>query len=290
MSNAFGQMEGVRVVGEKVLYFALKGSVVLLSSRPVDRICMNFICDKELFDTWPIRASSHGWVCASMKRPRVNGAPTPLGCQELWKGTVEVVGNERGDGVLLAIGNDEKVAGSHGIPVVAPTRAWEDSGLRTFQSWCGMLLICGCVHSCHVELAATFVEDEGHVFNQVLILNPSLNRIINRLNEGLQDRCVIGSGRGRHGRRWVGGPVTAREMIKVIFWVVNGRQRVGNVSFNRRWDGRSKWGKGKLGRVNEVVVGGLRAEIVVTGGNTEWFWSGGSRRTRRGRNAMKEWL
>ena len=49
LSNILGEMEGVRMVGVEVLDFALKGSIVLLSKSPVDRICMNSVCNKKLF-------------------------------------------------------------------------------------------------------------------------------------------------------------------------------------------------------------------------------------------------
>ena len=52
LSNAFGKTEGVGMVGVKILDFSLKGSIVFLSSSPVDCICMNSVCNKELFYTW----------------------------------------------------------------------------------------------------------------------------------------------------------------------------------------------------------------------------------------------
>ena len=48
----FGETEGMGMVGAEVLDFALKGSVVLLSSSPVDCIFMNSSYNKELFCTW----------------------------------------------------------------------------------------------------------------------------------------------------------------------------------------------------------------------------------------------
>ena len=140
--QSFGEAKGVRLVGAKVLEFAQEGSVVLLSSSPVDCISMNFICHKELLDTWPIRASSHGWVCMGMERPRMNGASMPLGRQKLQKGAVKVIGDERGDGVLLAIGDNKKVASSSGIPVIMPSGSWKHTGLRTIWGWSGMFLVC----------------------------------------------------------------------------------------------------------------------------------------------------
>ena len=130
------------MVGTKVLEFALEGSVVLLSSSPIDCISMNIIRHKELLDTWPIRASSHGWVCVGMERPRVNGAPTSLGHQELWKGTVEVIRDKWGNSVLLTIRDDKEMAGAHSIPVIAPPRAGKNTGLRTFRRQSSMLRIC----------------------------------------------------------------------------------------------------------------------------------------------------
>ena len=113
----------MRVVGTKILEFALEGSVVLLLSSPIDCISMNVVCHKELLNTWPIRALSHRWVCMGMERPRANSAPMPLGYQELWKGTIKVIRDEWGDSILLAVGDDKKVLGSSGIPIIAPARS-----------------------------------------------------------------------------------------------------------------------------------------------------------------------
>ena len=95
LSQTFGEAERVGVVSAKVLEFTLKGSVVLLSSSPIDHISMNLVCSEELLDTWPIRASSHGWVHTGMERPRVNSASTSLGGQKLWKGTIEVIQDKK---------------------------------------------------------------------------------------------------------------------------------------------------------------------------------------------------
>ena len=49
------------------------------------------------------------------------------------------------------------------------------------------------------------------------------------------------------------------------------------MGFSRR---RGLWSERReveLDRVNEVIVGGLRTEIVVTGRNRKWFRSGRSR-------------
>ena len=68
---------------------------------------------------------------ASMKGARVNGTATSIGGEEFGKGGVEVVGDEGGDNVLFAIGNDEKVVGTNGVEVVLPPRSWVNSWLRT---------------------------------------------------------------------------------------------------------------------------------------------------------------
>ena len=108
-----------------------------------------------------------------------------LDCQELWKWAVKVIGNERCDGVLFAIGNDEKVAGSGSIPVVTPSRARKDTRLRTLWSGHGMFLIRGCVHLRDVELTAAFIENKSHVLDQTFILNSGFDWVICCLNESL---------------------------------------------------------------------------------------------------------
>ena len=159
LSQTFGEADGVGIVGVKILKFTLKGSVVLLLSCPVNCISMNSVCNEELFNTRPIRASSHRWVSAGLERPRVNGTPAPLGGQKLRKGAVEIIGDEWGNSFLLAVRNDEEVAGPGGIPVVAPTRARKGTRLGTFGYWSSVLLICGCVHPHDIKLLAALIEN-----------------------------------------------------------------------------------------------------------------------------------
>ena len=241
LSQTLSEADGVGVVSPKVLKFSSKGSIVLLSSSPVDRICMNSVFNKELFNTRPIRASSHGWVCMGMERPRMNGAAASLGCQEFRKGTVEVIGDEGGDGVLLAIGNDKEMASSGGVPVIAPSGSWKCTRLGTFWSRSGMFFVCRCIHTGDIELATTFIQDQGHVFNECFISNLSLDRVVFGLNKGLHDRNIVG-GRGReNGGRRVGRPLAVGEFVKIIGRVVDGRRGVGDVCFDRGGDGRSEW-------------------------------------------------
>ena len=173
------------MVGAEVLHFALKGGIILLSSSPVDCICVILFFSKEPLNTWPIRASSYRWVCTGMKRPRVNRAPMSLGRQELWKGAVEVVGDKRGNGILLTIRDDKEVASSSGIPVIAPSRSWKHAGLGAFWHRGGVLLVYSHVHSCDIELTATLIENKSHVLNQTFILNSGLNWVVCCLNKSL---------------------------------------------------------------------------------------------------------
>ena len=62
------------------------------------------------------------------------------------------------------------------------------------------------------------------------------------------------------------------------------------MSFDRGWDDRSEWGKRECLGVQELVICGRRAEVVVARRNREWLGSRRGRRTRRGGNAAKEGL
>ena len=57
----------------------------------------------------------------SMKGARVDGTTASIGGKEFGKGGVEVIGNEGGDDVLVAIRNDKKVVGANGIEIVFPS-------------------------------------------------------------------------------------------------------------------------------------------------------------------------
>ena len=57
----------------------------------------------------------------SMKGARVNGAATSIGGEEFQESCVKIVGNERGDDVLIAIRDDKEVMRTDGVEVVLPT-------------------------------------------------------------------------------------------------------------------------------------------------------------------------
>jgi len=58
-----------------------------------------------------------------VKGARVDGAATSISGEELREGSMEVVGDERGDDVLLAIRNDKEVTCTNSVEVVLPARA-----------------------------------------------------------------------------------------------------------------------------------------------------------------------
>ena len=53
------------------------------------------------------------------------------GCQELGKGALKVVLNERGDTFFLAMGDNEEVLSAGLRPVVDPARSWKYVQLQT---------------------------------------------------------------------------------------------------------------------------------------------------------------
>lgn len=112
----------------------------------------------------------------------MNGISMSLCGQELRKGTIKIIQDEGGDSVLLSIGDDEEVTSSGGIPVVAPSRSWKYTWLRTLWSWCGVLSICRHVHLCNIELAATFIKNKGHVFDETLVMDLHLDWVSFDLN------------------------------------------------------------------------------------------------------------
>jgi len=79
-----------------------------------------------------------------MKGARVDGTTMSVSGKELGKGGVEVVGNEGGDDVLVAVGNDKKVARTKGVEVVLPSRARKYTWLRAGGT--GSMSLCISVH------------------------------------------------------------------------------------------------------------------------------------------------
>jgi len=80
----------------------------------------------------------------SVEGTRVDGAAMSIGGEELGEGCMEVVGDEEGHDVLVAIRDNEEVTRTNGIEVVLPARAREYSWLRA--SGTGSAPFCICVH------------------------------------------------------------------------------------------------------------------------------------------------
>ena len=55
-----------------------------------------------------------------MKGTRVDGAATSVSGEEFRKGRVKVVGDEWGDDILIAVGNDKEMARTNGVKVILP--------------------------------------------------------------------------------------------------------------------------------------------------------------------------
>ena len=68
---------------------------------------------------------------ASIKGVGMNAAATTIGGKELREGSMEIVRDDGGNNVFLAIWDDKKVASTGGVEVVLPSRTWVDSWLRT---------------------------------------------------------------------------------------------------------------------------------------------------------------
>src|SRR5579863_7482531 len=106
-----------------------------------------------------------------MKRPQVNCATPALGCQKLWKGRVQVIGDNRSDLFSLLIWNNEKVAGAGCIPIVIPPNTWVHAWLRASRRGGGMFLFCSGVHAYYIELVSSLVQNEGCVLDLTYIMD-----------------------------------------------------------------------------------------------------------------------
>jgi len=71
---------------------------------------------------------------ASVERARVDCTAMTIGGKKLREGGMEVVGNEGGNNVLFAVGDNKKVVGANGIEVVLPSGTRQDAGLGTSRT------------------------------------------------------------------------------------------------------------------------------------------------------------
>ena len=81
---------------------------------------------------------------AGMKGARVDGATASVGSEEFRKGGVEIVRNERGDDVFVAIRDDKEVTCTNSVEVVLPARTGEDAWLRACRT--GSASFCVSIH------------------------------------------------------------------------------------------------------------------------------------------------
>ena len=129
-SDATGDLDGFGVVGTEVLDFSQEGGVVFFSQGPIYNVSILSPLLKEQFVF-----GGNGRVVvpygSGMERMGMDGAATTVGGKEFWECGIEVVGNEGGDNVLIAIGNDKEMTGARGCKIVFPARAWEYARLRT---------------------------------------------------------------------------------------------------------------------------------------------------------------
>jgi len=70
-----------------------------------------------------------------MKGVRVDSAAMSISGKEFREGRVEVVGNEGGDDILIAVGNNKKVTHTNRVEIVLPTWSREYTWLRACRAW-----------------------------------------------------------------------------------------------------------------------------------------------------------
>ena len=98
----------------------------------------------------------------SVEGTRMDGTTMSIGGKEFRKGGVEVVRNERGDDILVAIRNDKKVASASGVEVVFPSRTGMYAWLRTSGTW--SVSFCVSIHHLSLQCVSfsLLVQDYGH--------------------------------------------------------------------------------------------------------------------------------
>jgi len=79
-----------------------------------------------------------------VKGTRVDGATASISSEKFGKGGVEVVGNEGGDDVFIAVGNDKEVMRANCVEIVLPPRTRKYAWLRA--SGTGSASLCVSIH------------------------------------------------------------------------------------------------------------------------------------------------
>jgi len=146
-SNAAGNLDRLGVVGAEVLDFSQEGGIVLFGQGPIYKVSILSAFLKEQL----VFGGNGGMVVpngSGMEGTGMDSAATTIGGKKFWECGIKVVGNERGNNVLIAIGNDKEMTGASGCEIVLPTRAWEYAGLRTTGT--GGLPFGISIHSFHV--------------------------------------------------------------------------------------------------------------------------------------------
>jgi len=79
-----------------------------------------------------------------MKGARVDGATASVSGKNFRKGGVEIIGNEGGNDVFVAVGDDKEVTCTNSVEVVLPARTGEDTWLGACGT--GSASLCISVH------------------------------------------------------------------------------------------------------------------------------------------------
>jgi len=131
------------MVSAEVLDFTLQCGIILSLQGPIHQV--GELCP---LSQQELVFRGDGSVVLSdgmgVKGARVDGTTASISGKELGEGCMEVVGDEGGNDVLIAIRNNEEVTRTNGVEVVLPARTRKHTWLGT----CGTrgMFLCVSVH------------------------------------------------------------------------------------------------------------------------------------------------
>ena len=124
------ELRGFRMVSAEVLHFPDEYRIVFFVQGPVNEVGeLHTTSEQEFVFRRNGSVVVSDWV--SMERAGMNCATVAVSSKKFREGGMEIVGDEGGNNVFLAIRDNKEMASANGIEVVLPSRTWLNFWLGT---------------------------------------------------------------------------------------------------------------------------------------------------------------
>ena len=134
------ELRGFRMVSAEVLHFPDEYRIVFFVQGPVNKVGeLHTTSEQEFVFRRNGSVVVSDWV--SMERAGMNCATVAVSSKKFGEGGMEIVGDEGGNNVFLAIGDNKEMASANGVEVVLPSGTWVDSWLRTIGTGSSSLYV-----------------------------------------------------------------------------------------------------------------------------------------------------